>query len=411
MEEAENEGMNNAVSDFEEDETPKQKKRVKKTKQIPVPKDSASWFRARAKDPRMFEFTADGNLAVPEMRGQAAKVIELPAYRQATVPEMLEGEEKRRDELVGIEREYDETMRQYKEAIQEWRDTGKVSDVLKYQRDLTRLDAMRTRLRSPVLWTQEFKRLSIRDVLVDEFYQVKKLGYSVFALKMRSVPWEEVVRIGSEAPEAPQVAEEEEDQEEESFIFFNNPDETDYGALSPDTMVEFVYNSTKYNCPTQAYEAERLQTIGRKDIRTLLLRQRNPVTMRALSAKVIGDVENPRELWIGILKALVSQHPRFMDVLRSTEKDTLVYANPKEGRWGIGMSEDDPLATEKSSWKGPNVLGQAWEVVRESVGEVQTGGDHEQGTTYTEHGKTKEESKEIHRNILKGYYKKMKQFQ
>jgi predicted NAD-dependent protein-ADP-ribosyltransferase YbiA (DUF1768 family) len=396
--------------------------KVKKKRPIPIPKDSASFFRARAKEPRMFNFTADGNLQVPEMRGQAAKIIELPNYRQATIGEQEEGVEKRYVELQAAEKEYDETLRQFKAALQEWRDTGKASDVLKFQRELTRIDAVRTRLRSPSMWTKEFKRLSIRDVLVDEFYQVKKLGYPVYALKMRSLPFEELVRIGEKPAEpTPELAKDEEEEEEdgEAFVFFNNPAEPDHGVLSPDTMIEFVYNSTKYNSLTQAYEGERLKALGRETVRQAVLKQRNPFLMRGLAMKVAGEVENPRELWIEILKSLILQHPRIGEALRTTGDDTLVYANPKESRYGIGLAADDPLALDKGAWKGPNILGQAWQVVRGTLEPVLEGGDTDgeedeeaaspvlKGGSYTEHGKTAEEAKDIRRNILKGYYRRM----
>lgn len=395
--------------------------KVKKTRPIAIPKDSASFFRARKKDPKLFTFTAEGDLQVPEMRGQPAKVIPLPYYRQATTQEQDEGIQKRYDQLVTIEKEFDETYRLYKEAVQTWRDTSKASDVLKYQRDLVRLDAIRTRLRSPLLWTKEFKRLAIRDLLVDEFYQTKKLGYSAYVLRMRSLPFEEFVRIG-EAPAEPtpevedEGGESDEEEEKAAFIFFNNPAEPDHGVFSPDTMVEIVYNSTKYNCLTQAYEGERLKTLGRDAVRQMVLKQRNPNLMRGFALKVAGEVENPRELWIEVIKALVAQHPRFGEALRATGDDTLVYANPKEGRYGIGLAADDPLAMSKAGWKGPNFLGQAWQVVRGTLEPVREGGDEEEeenktpvtvGGGYTEHGKTTEEAKVIHRNILKGYYKRM----
>jgi len=126
---------------------------------------------------------------------------------------------------------------------------------------------------------------------------------------------------------------------------------------------------------------------------------------------------------IEILKALVAQHPRIGEALRATGEDTLVYANPKEGRYGIGLAADDPLALTKESWKGPNILGQAWQVVRGTLEPVREGGDTEEergGAAeqsgggqggYTEHGKTAEEAKEIRKNILKGYYKKMSKWQ
>jgi predicted NAD-dependent protein-ADP-ribosyltransferase YbiA (DUF1768 family) len=253
----------------------------------------------------------------------------------------------------------------------------------------------------------------------DKFYEVKKLRHPVYAMRLRSVAFEDMVKIGqlpTPAIEEPEDVDEEEEVPE-SFIFFSAAEEPDHGALSPDTMIEFVYNSTKYTSLIQAFEVERITQLGRrKDLGGLFLRSTKPQQIRMLGARVVGDVENPRELWINILKALVTQHPKYVDILRATGTDTLVYANPKEARWGIGMAADDPLATEKGEWKGPNVLGQAWQAVRDSLppeekGEEegaeapqQGGGAHK----YTEHGMTEGEVQGLRKNILRGYWKHRK---
>lgn len=395
------------------------KVRKPRVKRVAVPKDSASFFRARAKQFRMFPFTSDGNLQVPELAGQAAKVIELPLYRQSTEDEIEEGAEARRQELENVEREYDEMLQAFKDAMSIWRDTGAASDVIAAQRELQRLDGLRSQLRSPLRWTKEFKGLSVRQLMPDLFYEVRKVGYKCYGMRLRNTPWDEMTKIG-ELP-TPQIEEEaeteaEEEEEPESFIFFNAADDPEHGALSPDTMIDFVYNSTKYNSPIQAYEVERLTYLGRrKDFGPLFLRSRNPAQLRAFAARVTGDVENPRELWINILKAIVAQHPQYADILRATGKDTLVYANPKDTRWGIGLSADDTGATERSEWKGANILGQAWQAVRNSLpaeaegveavealgGDVQEGGSEK----YTDHGRTAEEAHTMRKNILRGYYK------
>jgi len=400
-------------------EAPKKRGGPRGPRPIPIPKDSASFFRARAKDPKQFAFTADGNLQVPEMRGNPAKVIEIPYYRVSTAAEISEYEGRRYDILVSVEKEYDDALHALKEAMIVWRTTGAASDAIAAQRELTRLDAVRTELRSPMRWTKEFKRLSIRQVLVDDFYKIKKLGYSVFALRQRSTTFHEMTQIGElPAPEIipePVSAEGDEDEvDADVYVFFSDPADEEHGPLSPDTLVDFIYNSTKYNSPIQAYETERITVLGRgKDLRPLFLRTRSAAQVRSLAARVVGEVEKPRELWIDILKALVAQHPRYATILRETGKDTLVYANAKEGRWGIGISADDPAALDKGAWKGPNILGQAWQVVRDSLPAADSDSDSNADETpvagvqqggYTEHGKTFDESKKQRVGILKGYY-------
>jgi len=393
------EGKEEAEAEAKEPEPKKKKER-----QIAIPKDSATFFRARAKNVKMFQFTADGNLQVPEMRGQPAKVIDIPYYISATKEEIDLDEQERSEKLQGIEREFDETYKLLRAAILEWRQTGFSSDVIKFQRDLQRLDAQRTQLRSPLRWTKTYKNLEVNRILLTEVDEKRKIGYPVAALKTRTMTFEKMIRPGAKpAVQAVEAkAESDEEEEPEEFIVFSGPQEV-HGFLSPDTMVEFIYNSTKYNCLIQAYEGERLTLLGRKDIRPVLLKSRNPRQMRVVARSVTGQLENPRELLVNILKALTSQHPNLGDSLRETGTATLVYADARDGILGVGMVPTDPLITEKGEWKGKNFLGQAWTVVRNDLPPlpeevVQEGG-------YIEHGTTKKEATEVRANVLKGYYR------
>jgi predicted NAD-dependent protein-ADP-ribosyltransferase YbiA (DUF1768 family) len=257
---------------------------------------------------------------------------------------------------------------------------------------------------------KSYKNLEVSRVLLDEVYEKRKIGYPVAALKTRSMTFEKMVRAGSAPqPPAPKSVEEAESEaeEEEEFIVFSKPDDV-HGFLSPYTMVEFIYNSTKYNCILQAYEGERLSILNRKDVRPVLLKSRNPKQMRLIAGRVTGQLENPRELLVNILKALTSQHPNLADSLRETGTATLVFAEALDGVLGVGMLPEDPQLTEKINWKGKNFLGQAWTVVRNDLPAlpeevVQQGG-------YTEHGTTKEEATTLRTNVLKGYYRHKRAF-
>ena len=172
-----------------------------------------------------------------------------------------------------------------------------------------------------------------------------------------------------------------------------------------------------YTSPVQAYELERITRLGRrKDFGPLLLKQRDPEKIRALALKIAGDIENPRELWIEILKTLLTQHPKYKDILESTGKSTLVYANMKEKtipaprRWGIGLKADDPGALDRTQWQGPNTLGQAWQAVRGSLEkeeEEQEGGGL---SGFKESGRTSADIRKKRSGVLMGYYRRNKAY-
>jgi hypothetical protein len=177
----------------------------------------------------MFKFTEEGDLQVPEMRGEPAKVIQIPYYRPATAEETLEDEQKAMEAIVEVEREFDETYKLLKRAIVEWRTTGFSADVIKYQNDLQRLDSQRTQLRSPLRWTKTFKNLSINKILLTEFYEQRKLGYPVEALKTRTQTFEQSIRSDGFtkpqplAPAPAEVSDGEEEAPAEEFIIFSSP--------------------------------------------------------------------------------------------------------------------------------------------------------------------------------------------
>ena len=384
---------------------------------LPIPKTSKAFFRLRAKQPLVFGFTPDGNLAIPEMRGQPSSTLELPRYRAATPEEIIAKEDDLRTQIAAVEREYDETAALLKAAMSVWRETGAASEALKYQRKMTQLDSKKTLLRSPMRWVHMFKGLEVHDVLLEKVHEVKKMPYPIGALRFRSVDSSDLVRVMAEgevaggvgAAPAAALAQ----PEEETFIFFNDPDvkEDEHSALSPDSMVEFIYNSTKYTSPTQAYEAERVVALKRNDLRPQILKTRSAKMVRAIGARVVGDVERPIDIWIAIFKALVSQHPRYERILRETETDTLVYANPKESKWGIGLKAEDPLALLKENWAGDNWVGQAWQAVREGLPEVDADAEEEEEQTeqaggYMEHGVTSLEQKEKRSKVLMGLYRR-----
>jgi predicted NAD-dependent protein-ADP-ribosyltransferase YbiA (DUF1768 family) len=383
---------------------------VKKQRQIPIPKDSEGFFRARAKDLTMFKFTDNGDLQVPEMRGEPSKVIPLPYYTPATIDEIRELEEKQIDELKGVEKEIDETSRLLRDAIIEWRSSGAASEVLKYQRELQRLDSQRTQIRYPVRWTKIFENPPINKILLEEFYEKRKIGYRVEALRTRGISFEKMVRASSvkqEVVEEDASGLEEVEAAQESFVVFFNPEDVEHGLLSPDTLVDFTFNMTQYNSLIQAYVGERVTALGGKDLRPSILKSRNPRQIRMIGSKIVGQVENPRDLLINIIKSLVSQHPRFMDALRKTGTDTLIFADPRDGVLGVGLPAEDPQVIDRKAWKGQNLLGQAWQAVR-SADIPEASAEVSQEATPTEFGRTKQDVNTERAKVLMGRYRARK---
>ena len=382
---------------------------IKKKRPQPIPKDSKGFYRARAKAPTQFRYTTDGNLQVPEMQGQQAKVIELPFYRPATIDELREAEEKRLNDLAAKEEEFNTVKKQLREALAEWRETSLATPVVKLQKDLLRLDAERTYLRTPLVWIQTFKNPDIRSIDFSNMGEKRKLGYNVRGLRLRHHTFEDTVKSSNrpfvvEAKEA-EVAKPK--KPEETFAVFFDPADEEHGFLSPDTLVDFNFRGTLYFTPIQAYERERVKELGRDlDVGTMIKKQKSARGVRKMGSMLVGQAKDPRGLWIEIIQAVVAQHPRFEEKLRSTNKDILIYANPTDEVAGIGLPEEDESVTDRSQWKGKNFLGEAWMAVRQQLeegGGEQMGG----GVDAPEEDATKaRKQEEVRKGVLMGYYRR-----
>jgi ribA/ribD-fused uncharacterized protein len=65
--------------------------------------------------------------------------------------------------------------------------------------------------------------------------------------------------------------------------------------------------------------------------------------------------------------AKFTQNHDILATMLETHGTTLVEASPVDEIWGIGLSEDDPLAHNRSTWKGTNWLGEVLTDVRNDI--------------------------------------------
>ena len=65
--------------------------------------------------------------------------------------------------------------------------------------------------------------------------------------------------------------------------------------------------------------------------------------------------------------AKFTQNVMLRKALLATRSDELVEASPTDTIWGVGLSEDDPRAFDKSQWRGQNLLGEILMRVRSTL--------------------------------------------
>jgi ribA/ribD-fused uncharacterized protein len=95
----------------------------------------------------------------------------------------------------------------------------------------------------------------------------------------------------------------------------------------------------------------------------------SPAEAKALGREVSGFSE---PAWVAERLDIVvagnlakfGQNPSLRSYLLGTGSRVLVEASPLDRVWGIGLTADDPRATDPSSWQGLNLLGEALMEVR-----------------------------------------------
>lgn len=106
----------------------------------------------------------------------------------------------------------------------------------------------------------------------------------------------------------------------------------------------------------------KARLFGDENTARAILAATTPNEAKSLGRKVIGFSE---QTWIGHREEIVftgnlakfGQRPDLKKFLVSTGAAVLVEASPVDDIWGIGLAQDDPLATSPASWPGLNLLG------------------------------------------------------
>jgi ribA/ribD-fused uncharacterized protein len=116
----------------------------------------------------------------------------------------------------------------------------------------------------------------------------------------------------------------------------------------------------------------KAKLFGDEEIAEAVLATHLPKEQKALGRKVRGfDLDTwkaKREsiVYVGCREKF-AQHPGLRTLLLATAPTELVEASPYDVIWGVGLSEHHPDITDKSKWRGQNLLGQALMKVRDTL--------------------------------------------
>ena len=335
-----------------------------------------NFFKRRKKDPSRYTFSKGGDLEILAKGATSVEgTIQLKQFVPLTPEERELREQTRLDAMSAFEEEYEVALTSLRAA---W-ESGEKGKILELNQRITEIDQKRNLARSALRSITDIQRPVIRDILFDQSYETRKhfdlaqLVYRNFTLQnfygKYLEPEEAAPAIEEAKTKAAAPAFVETDVRKRlrdgriARIFFEETEATN-GFLSPMWPVEFTLDSTRYFTALQAYEAERAKELKMEKLRTDILNTRKPRTIRILTKKVTGHPADARGLWMRIFTAVYQQHPELLVKLQDTGSDSLVYADPREGPSGIGLSDKDSGLSDPARWKGENLVGIALETVR-----------------------------------------------
>jgi hypothetical protein len=109
-----------------------------------------------------------------------------------------------------------------------------------------------------------------------------------------------------------------------------------------------------------------------KETAAKIMRTDDPKIQKQLGREVkhfdaiVWDRHKEEVVYTGNLNKF-QQNEKLRNILFDTGDKILVEASPYDRIWGIGLSEDDPDALDKTKWLGQNLLGYAVTKVKETL--------------------------------------------
>ena len=152
----------------------------------------------------------------------------------------------------------------------------------------------------------------------------------------------------------------------EKFTFFWS------GPFSQWARSPFRILDKEYNCAEQYMMAEKARFFKDWSTEAKIMAAHTPDLQKSLGRTVAPF---DAVAWDMVCRDIVyvgnyfkfTQNPMLREQLLGTYGTTLVEASPIDKIWGIGLTESDPRALDRSQWLGKNYLGEVLTKLRDSM--------------------------------------------
>jgi ribA/ribD-fused uncharacterized protein len=363
---------------------------------IKIPTTFEDFCAYKHKKPRFYTFSEEGNAIVIDRDGTVLHTIELPYYRQTTFQEIDTLNEERKEKISVEEDAIEKAQEKLRQRIQGYKD-GKRSatTVMIANIDVEKADIARQVAKYPLQFINVIPSIDRPKVILNERYDTRKLEFPLVCNITYPHDLQELYVREGEAP----VLEERVSSEELSIsmtgeIYFDDPEDAEYGFLSPYWPVEFVVGTTLYFTAGQAAAAEAATHLEAPEWRKKILDTRSPKTIRKLRRDMLkekGAVAQDilRDIVMAVQRAKFTQHRELLDRLLETGDAPLMYANSSKSE-GLGRTYEEIKAGSKPT--GTNLLGEVLQDLRTELRGSTTDADTIIATAKSEAAANKKEA-------------------
>ena len=384
----------------------------KRPRKVVEPTNIQSFFAGRRIRPDLFTFDATGNaIFKPSLDAQPTKQFPLQKFQSATAEEIESLYAARKKELDTTIAELEEAKDALRNALKQYKEAGgDIEVVINANRKVQTMQKAITAITSPMQAMSEYYSVEIRDVLLENQYEKRKVQQTVNVVKGHSI-------LSHSALLVPVSGESEAlgEQAEEYAIIFDDPDVISnpkelplLGLYKPKPLSVLGANKKKnlYNGLLQAILVELMKANPVKFTPVQidqLIKAGTPGAVRRIAETfnlTVGDLKD--DVLAKVIDAAIdewSNEENFMDALEETGDKTIVYVAPKQktkddkllSLFGTGLLPGKPSVNEKgefiateanqenpTKWKGLNRWGSALQAARARWRDTNSGGNERQ---------------------------------
>ena len=316
-------------------------------------------------------YDEEGNLITKNKEGAIQQTLVIPSYRPPSLEEMDVMELERRNRIAVATEAYDEAFSVLHQEYQ--RKDRSAQKVIEHTRRMIEADHHLQHARYPVRYVSNIEGVEIRRIDFDQPNEMRKLPYSISALRVSPFPLQELyVREGDLPPASSSSSSS--SSVSRPVLFVQDADTNDYGFMALDWAVQIRLGSVTYHSAKQALSAELAKTFHDDEGFRRVMDAENP-------ERVIYSIDDAKEatpdLWANATKKLLydiqlakfKQYPELQSRLFSTGTALIASYQPQDELLGIGISTDDIRAKNPIYWRGKNLLGTVLMDVRSTLQE------------------------------------------